>query len=92
SQPVNLNNSLSLITEYFQEWIVNQNQFKGNIPKICGMTLSNNLSFFIERKLFTLNAGHAIAAYLGLIKKYHTTYESISDNIIKIIVKGAMEE
>jgi hypothetical protein len=30
-----------------------------------GMELTDNLMAFVERKLFTLNTGHAITAYLG---------------------------
>ncbi|QCI17365.1 mannitol-1-phosphate 5-dehydrogenase [Buchnera aphidicola (Aphis helianthi)] len=85
-------NNLSLTAENFREWIVDKKQFKGTIPKIVDMTISNNLKSFIDRKIFTLNTGHAITAYLGWIKKYKTIYESIKDNDIKNIVQGAMEE
>ncbi|QCI21276.1 mannitol-1-phosphate 5-dehydrogenase [Buchnera aphidicola (Hyperomyzus lactucae)] len=84
--------SLFLIAEDFQEWIVNINQFKGTPPTIVNMKLSNNLNSFIERKLFTLNTGHAVAAYLGLIKKYQTIQEAILDKKIRFIVRSAMEE
>ncbi|QCI22392.1 mannitol-1-phosphate 5-dehydrogenase [Buchnera aphidicola] len=84
--------SLLLTAENFQEWIVNITQFKGQVPKIINMQLSNNLDPFIERKLFTLNTGHAIAAYLGWIKKCKTIYEAILDEEIGVIVKNAMVE
>ncbi|CAL4325729.1 mannitol-1-phosphate 5-dehydrogenase [Buchnera aphidicola] len=83
---------LFLMAENFQEWIVNPNQFKGKIPDIINMKFSNNLIAYIERKLFTLNTGHAIAAYLGLLKKYKTIKEAISDHDIRNIVKSAMQE
>ncbi|QCI17942.1 mannitol-1-phosphate 5-dehydrogenase [Buchnera aphidicola (Acyrthosiphon lactucae)] len=89
---VNDKDSLFLIVENFKEWIVDLAQFKGTIPKIIDMKVSNNLNAFIERKLLTLNTGHAIAAYLGLIKKYQTMHEAISDKEIRIIVKCAMKE
>lgn len=85
-------NILFLIAEDFKEWIVNATQFKGKVPKIVDMKLSDNLNSFIERKLFTLNTGHAIAAYLGLLKKYHTIQEAIADEEIGVIVRCAMEE
>ncbi|CAL4325924.1 Mannitol-1-phosphate 5-dehydrogenase [Buchnera aphidicola (Protaphis terricola)] len=85
-------NNLSLIAENFQEWIVDKRQFKGIIPNITNMTISNNLRVFIDRKFLTLNTGHAIAAYLGAIKKYKTIYESIKDNEIEDIVKNSMKE
>ncbi|WAI18933.1 MAG: mannitol-1-phosphate 5-dehydrogenase [Buchnera aphidicola (Brevicoryne brassicae)] len=84
--------SLFIIAEDFQEWIVNCNQFKGEVPIITNMNLSNNLDPFIVRKLFTLNTGHAIAAYLGWIKKYKTIHEAILDEKIRFIVKSAMQE
>ncbi|QCI19079.1 mannitol-1-phosphate 5-dehydrogenase [Buchnera aphidicola] len=85
-------NKLSLIAENFQEWIVDKNQFKGIIPNIIDMTISDNLRSFIDRKILTLNTGHAITAYLGWIRQYKTIYESIKDHNIKSIVKGAMKE
>lgn len=85
-------NSLSLIAEHFNEWIVDKRQFKGTIPKIVNMTVSNHLASFVDRKILTLNTGHAIAAYLGRIKKYTNIYQSIQDEDINTIVTGAMKE
>lgn len=85
-------NYSSLMAEEFKEWIVNVKQFKGKIPNIFEMKLSNNLNSFIERKLFTLNTGHAIAAYLGSIKKYKTIKDAILDEKIRQIVQYAMIE
>ena len=65
---------------------------KGEIPKIEGMQLTDNLMAFVERKLFTLNTGHAITAYLGVLKGYETVKESIEDEEIATIVKEAMKE
>lgn len=84
--------NLSIIAEEFKEWIVNVKQFKGIIPKIIDMEFSDNLNLFIERKLFTLNTGHAIAAYLGLMKKYKLIREAITDPKIRTIVENAMQE
>ncbi|WP_422667449.1 mannitol-1-phosphate 5-dehydrogenase [Buchnera aphidicola] len=83
---------LLLIIENFQEWIVNSKQFKGDIPNIKDMKLKNNIISYIERKLFTLNTGHAIAAYLGLIQGYETIQSAIQDHHIYKLVKNAMRE
>ena len=83
---------LRVRVEEFKEWIVDETLFKGEVPKIEGMTLTKNLMAFIERKLFTLNTGHAITAYLGVLKGYKTIKESIEDPEIKNIVLGAMKE
>ena len=56
------------------------------------MNPADNLIAYIERKLFTLNTGHAITAYLGRMKGYMTICQSISDEQIHAIVKAAMRE
>lgn len=83
---------LDVTVEAFSEWIVDQTQFKGEIPAINGMELTDNLMAFVERKLFTLNTGHAITAYLGQLFGHKTICEAIDDPQIHTIVKGAMEE
>ncbi len=83
---------LRVRVEEFQEWIVDKTLFKGGIPEIGGMQTTDNLMAFVERKLFTLNTGHAITAYLGVIKGYETVKESIEDEEIQKLVVSAMKE
>ena len=83
---------LEVTVETFSEWIVDETQFKGPLPAIPGMELTNNLMAFVERKLFTLNTGHAITAYLGKQAGLQTIREAILDTAIRAVVKGAMEE
>lgn len=47
---------------------------------------------FVERKLFTLNTGHAITAYLGQQAGHATIRDAILDSTVRDVVKGAMEE
>ena len=51
--------------EEFSEWDVDSKGFVGEKPDIKGMTIVDNLSAYIERKLFTVNTGHASIAYLA---------------------------
>ncbi|UYI47438.1 mannitol-1-phosphate 5-dehydrogenase [Vibrio natriegens] len=83
---------LAVTVETFSEWIVDQTQFKGEIPNIPGMECTDNLMAFIERKLFTLNTGHLITAYLGVLAGYETIKDSIEDPDIRAQVKAAMQE
>ena len=80
-----------VVVEEFYEWIVDRNLIKGDL-ELEGMIKTDNLMAYIERKLFTLNTGHAITAYIGKYKKYKTIDESIKDADIRNIVKGAMSE
>ncbi|OOF70333.1 mannitol-1-phosphate 5-dehydrogenase [Rodentibacter caecimuris] len=86
------NDPLLVTVEEFSEWIVDVTQFKGDIPNIRGMEKTDNLMAFVERKLFTLNTGHATTAYLGKVKGYQFVKESIEDEGIKSQVQATMQE
>ncbi|MWP62531.1 mannitol-1-phosphate 5-dehydrogenase [Gilliamella sp. Pas-s25] len=83
---------LEVTVETFSEWIVDETQFVGIIPTIKGMQPVDNLMAFVERKLFTLNTGHAITAYLGFYYGFETIRDAILNEKIRLIVRGAMEE
>ncbi|TXJ11745.1 mannitol-1-phosphate 5-dehydrogenase [Brachyspira aalborgi] len=85
-------NPLTVTCENFADLIIDRNVFIGNLPNVEGLSLKENLNAYIERKLFTLNTGHAITAYLGAQKNKETIYEAINDSEIKNIVFGAMRE
>ena len=65
---------------------------QGRDPEIKGMTLVDNLEAYIERKLFTLNTGHCITAYLGTLRGIPTIDKAIADEEIFGIVSAAMKE
>lgn len=83
---------LAVTVETFSEWIVDQTQFKGEIPHIPGMECTDNLMAFVERKLFTLNTGHLITAYQGVLAGHETIKDAIEDDAIRAEVTAAMEE
>jgi len=90
--PIHCEIPLDVAVEEYYEWDVDKNAFVGEIPDISGMTPVDNLEAYIERKLFTLNTGHATAAYIGRMKGYATIEESINDKEIYAIVKEAMQQ
>lgn len=59
---------------------------------IRGVHLTEDLPGFVERKLFTLNCGHATAAYLGYLKGCNTILDSLKQKEILEIVHNAMKE
>ncbi|MBD5162627.1 MAG: mannitol-1-phosphate 5-dehydrogenase [Oscillibacter sp.] len=85
-------NPLDVAVEQYTEWDVEKGGWKGELPDIQGLTFVDDLSAYIERKLFTLNSGHAICAYLGTLKGYRTIVESISNPAIGDLVYKAMGE
>lgn len=90
--PVKMEKFTDVVVERYFEWDVDRAGFIGEIPEIAGMTVVDNLDAYVERKLFTLNTGHAITAYLGCLKGYATIAEAIGDAEILENVKAAMKE
>lgn len=83
---------LTVTCENFADLIIDGTVFIGDLPNAEGLSLKENLNAYIERKLFTLNTGHAITAYLGAQNNKETIYEAINDESVKNIVFGAMKE
>lgn len=90
--PSGSDDPLEVTVEEFSEWIVDETQLHDWTHDVPGMELTDNLMAFIERKLFTLNTGHAITAYLGARHGLNTIRESILNADVATVVKGAMEE
>lgn len=82
----------TVVVENYYEWNVEKASFKGEIPEISGMNLADNLDAYIERKLFTLNTGHCITAYFGVLKGLPTIKEAIENPDIYALVHEAMEQ
>lgn len=81
-----------VVVEDYYEWNVEKASFKGEIPQIAGMNLADDLMAYIERKLFTLNTGHCITAYLGVINGKETIKEAIDTPEIYDLVHSAMTQ
>ena len=90
--PVKSENFIDVVVEEYFEWDVEKSGLKGELPQIEGMTLVDDLMAYIERKLFTLNTGHCITAYLGNLRGIPTIDKAIADEEIFGIVSAAMKE
>ena len=87
------NAGLDVTLEKFFEWVVEKTPFEDiGIPKIEGINWVDNLGPYIERKLFTVNTGHATAAYHGYNRRKRTVYDALQDKQIMAEVRGALNE
>ena len=71
---------------------VDKDAFKGEIPNIKNMVPFSPFDFYLKRKLYVHNLGHATCAYLGNILGLEYIYQSIDKDEVYLIVRGAMEE
>ena len=71
---------------------VDRAAFKGEVPQIHDMVPYAPFDFYIKRKLYVHNMGHAICAYLGDLMGLDYIYESIAVPEVRILVQNAMQE
>ena len=71
---------------------VDKAAFKGAIPDIKNMVPYEPFDFYLKRKLYIHNMGHAVCAYLGKYHQYSYIYETIENADIQLMVHHAMLE
>ena len=85
-------NILRICCEKYAFLPVNKDAFIGKIPEIEGMIPFANFGFFIQRKLFIHNMGHAVIAYLGLLCGDQFISDAIQRADLIFIAQNAMFE
>jgi mannitol-1-phosphate 5-dehydrogenase len=78
---------LDVTVETYFEWAIDRTPFAGAEPAIPGAHYVDGLDASIERKLFTVNTGHATVAYHGFL----AGADKISDAIAIPSVRSALE-
>lgn len=83
---------LMVKVEPFYEWVVEEPKIVGVKPPVKGITYVQELVPYIERKLFTVNTGHALAAYFGYYVGIETINSAMGNQQIRELVEGALHE
>ncbi|MDR2417459.1 MAG: mannitol-1-phosphate 5-dehydrogenase [Treponema sp.] len=71
---------------------VDKDAFKGDIPCITGMIPCAPFGFYIKRKLYVHNMGHALCAYLGSCLGIEYIWQAIKNPDIRLLAQNAMLE
>lgn len=77
--------------EPFCEWVIQESGMKSSIH-LQGVHYVADLEPYIERKLFSVNTGHATVAYTGALQGYQTIDEAMQDHLVVIQLKSVLEE
>ncbi|MGR6742590.1 mannitol-1-phosphate 5-dehydrogenase [Microbacterium sp. F1-18] len=83
---------VDVTVEPFYEWAIESGPFGGDLPNIPGAHFVDDLEPYIERKLFTVNTGHATTAYFGAQAGTPTVAEALAVPEIAASVSAALEE
>jgi len=71
---------------------VDKDAFRGELPEIRNMVPFSPFDFYIRRKLYIHNMGHAVTAYLGMYGHLPLIADAIDDPEIYILAFQAMLE
>jgi mannitol-1-phosphate 5-dehydrogenase len=83
---------LDVTVEDFFEWVVESTPFGAAVPSIPDATFVPDLTPFIERKLFTVNTGHATLAYHGFVHGAERLADALEVPGVRAEVKAVLEE
>jgi mannitol-1-phosphate 5-dehydrogenase len=83
---------LDVTVETYCEWAIDRTPFGGNEPAIPGATFVDDLGPYIERKLFTVNTGHATIAYFGFLAGASAISDALAMPSVENSVREVLDE
>jgi mannitol-1-phosphate 5-dehydrogenase len=83
---------LDVTVETYFEWAIERPPFGGGEPSIPDATWVDDLAPYIERKLFTVNTGHASTAYHGFARGIKKLSDALADDVVRTAVEGVLGE
>lgn len=83
---------LDVVVEDFFEWSIDRTPFAGDEPVIGDAHFVSDLAPYIERKLFTVNTGHATTAYAGWQRGIATIAEALAVPEVRQAVDAALAD
>ncbi|KHK99493.1 mannitol-1-phosphate 5-dehydrogenase [Microbacterium mangrovi] len=83
---------VDVTVEPFFEWAIERRPFGEHPPVIPGAHFVDDLAPYIERKLYTVNTGHAATAYFGALAGFDEISDALGDPAIHARVAAALEE
>jgi len=91
--PIEVNeDKLMVKVEPFYEWVVEDAGITGPNPPVKGITFVQDLQPYIERKLYTVNTGHSVVAYLGYLAGIKGIHEALENSEIKEATEKTLHE
>jgi mannitol-1-phosphate 5-dehydrogenase len=83
---------LFVMVDHFREWIIDDSQRKAKHIVLEGVEYVPDLLPFIERKLFSVNTGHATTAYTGHYYGYAYINEALKDERVAARLRETLAE
>ena len=85
-------NPLRVCVERYGFLPVDRDAFRGGIPEIKNMVPFSPFDFYLKRKLYVHNMGHAVCAYLGGFMGFEYIWAAVNNPDIRLAAQNAMLE
>lgn len=83
---------VDVVVEDFSEWAIERGPFDGAAPSIPDAHFVDDLAPYIRRKLFTVNTGHATAAYWGSLAGEESIASALANPEVRAQVDAVLAE
>lgn len=83
---------LLVIVEPYKHLPIASDGIKGDFPQIVGVEPQRNFQAYVDRKLYTHNAGHAAAAYFGYLIGCEFVFQAMRDARVNSAVRSVLAE
>jgi mannitol-1-phosphate 5-dehydrogenase len=83
---------LFVVVDQFREWVIDDSQRKAKHITVEGVEYVPDLLPFIERKLFSVNTGHATTAYTGHYYGHVYINEALKDERVMTRLRDTLTE
>ncbi|MDR2785423.1 MAG: mannitol-1-phosphate 5-dehydrogenase [Treponema sp.] len=85
-------NPLRVCVERYGFLPVDRDAFRGGIPEIKNLVPFSPFDFYLKRKLYVHNMGHAVCAYLGGFTGFEYIRAAVNNPDIRLVAQNAMLE
>ena len=85
---------LQVFAEPYNTLILDRLGFRGPVPAVAGITAVDNITAYVDRKLFIHNMGHAACAYLGYREDPDVLFvwQALAIGSVQRTVRAAMQQ
>jgi mannitol-1-phosphate 5-dehydrogenase len=86
------NGAPEFVGDPFRSLLIDEPRLVTGLPSLPGIRGTSSFLAHLHEKLYVFNAGHAICAYLGWLRRHSTIAEAAADPYLRPLIAGSMLE
>jgi mannitol-1-phosphate 5-dehydrogenase len=80
------------VGDFYRSLLIDELRLVTAVPSLPGVSGTRSFLAHLHEKLYVFNAGHAICAYLGWLRRHSTIAEAAADPYLRPLIAGSMLE